>query len=101
MLLECVSDEDFRAVIAKLVELAKGGDLSAIKELFDRVIGPSHPIHDREAPAEFVRPTQTRSSLGFETEFRRSIYNREAPSGHDNGGPLNGRATPRISASGT
>lgn len=39
MLLNCVSDEDFQAVIAKLVEEAKQGELGAIRELLDRMLG--------------------------------------------------------------
>jgi len=51
MLLETVSATTSRRVV-RLVELAKGGDLGAIKELFDRVHGRSQPIHDREAPQD-------------------------------------------------
>ena len=39
MVTEAVTDDDLRAVVAKLVELAKGGDLAAIRELLDRTIG--------------------------------------------------------------
>ena len=39
LLLDAVTDDDLRAVIAKLVEMAKGGDLAAIRELLDRMIG--------------------------------------------------------------
>ena len=38
-LLSAVTIEDIRAVIAKLIEKAKGGDLAAIKEVFDRTLG--------------------------------------------------------------
>ena len=38
-LLNAVSEEDMREVIAKLVELAKSGDTRAIRELLDRVLG--------------------------------------------------------------
>jgi hypothetical protein len=38
-MLDAVSEQDVRAVIAKLVELAKGGDMAAIRELLNRTIG--------------------------------------------------------------
>jgi hypothetical protein len=39
ILLEAVSDDDFRAIAAKLVERAKSGDLFSIRELLDRLMG--------------------------------------------------------------
>lgn len=39
LLVGAVSDDDFRAVVAKLVDMAKAGDLAAIRELFDRMLG--------------------------------------------------------------
>jgi hypothetical protein len=39
MLLAAVSDDDLRAVVSTLVEMAKAGDLAAIRELLDRVLG--------------------------------------------------------------
>jgi len=39
LLLESVTDDDLKAVVSKLVTMAKGGDLAAIKELFDRLLG--------------------------------------------------------------
>jgi hypothetical protein len=39
LFLESVTDDDLRAIIAKLVEMAKGGDLAAIRELLDRMLG--------------------------------------------------------------
>ena len=38
-MLSAVSEDDVTAVVGKLVELAKGGDVPAIKLLFDRVLG--------------------------------------------------------------
>ena len=40
-LLEAVSEDDLRAIARTLVKKAKGGDLPAIKELLNRVIGKS------------------------------------------------------------
>ncbi len=39
MLLDNVTDDDFKTVVAKLVAMAKGGDLAAIRELLDRMMG--------------------------------------------------------------
>ena len=39
MLLDSVSDDDFTTVVGKLVAMAKGGDLAAIRELLDRMMG--------------------------------------------------------------
>ena len=38
-LLETVTVEDMRAVAAKLIEMARGGDLPAIRELLERTLG--------------------------------------------------------------
>ncbi|MFC1757220.1 hypothetical protein ACFL2H_00425 [Planctomycetota bacterium] len=38
-MLNHVADDDFDAVVSKLIEMAKAGDLSAIKELLDRLLG--------------------------------------------------------------
>ena len=37
--LDAVGPDDIAAVVAKLVTMAKGGDVAAIKLLFDRVLG--------------------------------------------------------------
>ena len=39
LILSAVSAEDFLAVVAALVEKAKAGDIAAIRELFDRLLG--------------------------------------------------------------
>ena len=38
-MLSAVTEDDVKAVVGKLVALAKGGDVPAIKLLFDRVLG--------------------------------------------------------------
>ncbi len=40
-LLDAVTDDDVRTIVAKLVEMAKGGDLRAMKEVLDRTLGKS------------------------------------------------------------
>ena len=47
-LLKSVSVADLRAVVQRLVEAAKGGDVSAIKLLFDRLLGPPVPLDIEE-----------------------------------------------------
>ena len=39
VLLDAVSDDDLQAIVTKLVEMAKGGDLRAMKEVLDRTLG--------------------------------------------------------------
>jgi len=39
LLFEAVTDDDLRAVVGKLIEQAKGGDLAAIREPLDRTLG--------------------------------------------------------------
>ena len=38
-MLDAVTDEDFTAIVRKLVELAKGGDMAAIREVMTRTVG--------------------------------------------------------------
>ena len=46
---EAVTDEDLRAIVRALVERAKGGDIAAIREVLNRVVGkaPESPNPDR------------------------------------------------------
>ncbi len=39
LLLDTVTDDDLRAIVSKLVEMAKGGDLAAAREILDRTMG--------------------------------------------------------------
>ena len=39
-LLNAATDEAMAAVVASLIEQARGGDVAAAKELFNRVLGP-------------------------------------------------------------
>ena len=38
-MIEAVTDDDMRAIIVKLVELAKDGDVTAAREVLDRCLG--------------------------------------------------------------
>lgn len=38
-MMEAVSPDDLRAVVGKLIELAKGGNVPAIREVLDRTLG--------------------------------------------------------------
>ena len=43
-MLDAVTPDDMRAIVSRLVELAKGGDVRAIKEVLDRTLGrPQEP----------------------------------------------------------
>jgi len=46
LILDSVSDDDIRATLATLVNLARGGDLAAIRELLDRTAGKAVPAVD-------------------------------------------------------
>lgn len=51
-LLEAVTEDDLRAVVAKLIERAKAGDIAAVKELLDRTLGrpsPGPPLDEQDA----------------------------------------------------
>ena len=52
-LLEAVSEDDLRAIARTLVKKAKGGDLPAIRELLNRVIGKA-PDDAEAAPPEVL-----------------------------------------------
>ncbi len=47
-LFKAVTAADFKAVVRKLVEQAKGGDVAAIKLLLDRCLGPAEAIDFEE-----------------------------------------------------
>ena len=50
-LLEAVSEDDLRAIARTLVKKAKGGDLPAIRELLNRVIGKSPDDAEASEPS--------------------------------------------------
>lgn len=61
LILESVTDDDLRAIVAKMVERAKHGDTAMIRELLTRLVGrpdsPGDPdrLDEREALAEASR----------------------------------------------
>ncbi len=48
LILETVSDDDLRAIVAGLVGRAKSGDIAAVRELFNRLIGRPPTAADAE-----------------------------------------------------
>ena len=44
LLLEAVSEDDLRAIVAAMIEKAKGGDLAAAREVLDRCVGKAGKI---------------------------------------------------------
>src|SRR5688500_17177775 len=54
-LLETVTEDDMKAVATKLVEMARGGHLPAIKELLERTLG-------RPLEADFLEQNSSRST---------------------------------------
>lgn len=53
-LLEAVSEDDLRAIAKTLVKKAKGGDLPAIRELLNRVIGKATDDDEAAPPGLIV-----------------------------------------------
>ena len=51
-LLGAVSAADMRAVVKKLVGLAKGGDVTAAKVVLERLLGPPLPVDVEDRLAE-------------------------------------------------
>lgn len=67
--LAAVSDDDLRAVVAKLLELAKGGDLAAIRELLDRLLGKAAALIEIQGAVELdATPDDRRQRLAELTQ---------------------------------
>ena len=47
---EAVSEDDLQAIVATLVDKAKKGNLTAIREVFNRLIGTPSIVRDAEVP---------------------------------------------------
>ena len=52
LILESVTEDDLRAIVAVLVKRAREGDLAAIRELFNRLIGSPADVVDRKEQAK-------------------------------------------------
>src|SRR5438105_3708854 len=56
LLLEAVSEEDLRQIVRALVEQAKAGDLTAVREVLNRLLGKSpEPCHPDRLEADEIR----------------------------------------------
>jgi ribosomal protein L17 len=54
-LLRAVSSGDLRAVVKKMVDLAKAGDVPAARVVLDRLLGPVVPLDFEERLAELEK----------------------------------------------
>ena len=63
MLLDSITEDDFRAVVAKLIAMAKAGDIVAIRELLDRALGKS------KGTVELIQAEITEAELDKEIEY--------------------------------
>ncbi|MEZ4270158.1 MAG: hypothetical protein R3C68_01580 [Myxococcota bacterium] len=56
LLLNAVTDDELHAIVLKLVDLAKGGDLAAIREVLNRTVGkPETPADPDRLELERLR----------------------------------------------
>ena len=67
-----LSDDDIEAVIGALLALAKGGNIQAIRELFDRLEGKAVARTEQGEPGDFIRPDLS----AFTTEELRTFITR-------------------------
>jgi hypothetical protein len=72
-LLDAVSADDIRAIVLTLVARAKDGDMAAIRELLDRLIGKAAPPQDDSIELE---PLQSLSDDQLEAVARTILGNR-------------------------
>lgn len=62
VLLDAVTEEDMLAVVLKLLELAKGGDVAAVKLLLDRTVGKPLEVPVIVVQSQTVQTVQTEVS---------------------------------------
>ena len=48
LLLEAVGEDDLKAIVAAMVERAKGGDLAAAREVLDRCVGKAGKVEQAD-----------------------------------------------------
>lgn len=71
-LLDILTEDDLTAIVCKLIELAKGGDLAAIRELFDRTLGKAVAVTDDNPPDRFahmIATVQRKPAVQLPAEF--------------------------------
>ncbi len=73
-MLASVSDADMEDIITKLVELAKDGDVSAAKLLFDRVFGK--PTTGPQTPSVAIQQNFASESPGDGKRLAQAIVER-------------------------
>ena len=59
MLNKCVTDADFIKITRTLVKKAIAGDMTAIKIVFDRLLGPPQPYDIMETLEQILAETKT------------------------------------------
>ena len=68
-MLSTVTEDDMAAVVTKLVALARGGDVPAIKLLLDRILGKIVAIE--EPPASWTPEQRAAKTAGIVERIRR------------------------------
>ena len=69
-LLDAVSAEDLRAIVGKLIERAKAGDIVAAREVLDRIFGrPNQPIEGAVFVPEQLTEDQRRRAARIAERF--------------------------------
>ncbi len=78
VMLAAVSEDDLRTVVGMLVEKAKGGDVNAIKLLFDRTLGKVVAIEDPKASGITPRVQELIDRIRSRIEAEREVDGRES-----------------------
>ncbi len=88
-MLDAITEDDIGAIIAKLLEMAKGGNMAAIREVLDRSLGKPLSavavglmVAREEAKSHFEATPEERRAALMEI-VRRAIERSEAESGDE------------------
>lgn len=74
LILEAVSDDDLRAIVGKLVEQAKAGDLAAAREVFNRLVGkPTEAIDPDRMDLHAMRLIHELADAFSDTRFHAAL----------------------------